>query len=704
MPRLQHCPVLAGVLLALAAHPGIAQTNPNAAGASNPGKQPFSVEDLVRLNRVSEPVLSPDGKTVVFTVRETDMDANRGRTDIWSLDLATKGAQPRRLTSDPENDSSPQWSADGRTLYFLSSRSGSSQVWRLQTGGEAEQVTRLPLDVGSFKLAPDSAKLAVTVEVFADCADFACTVDRLNANTKLKHSGAVYDRLFIRHWDTWSDGRISQLFVLTLQNGAVQGEPVAISKSLDADVPSKPFGDASEYTFSPDSSRLVFSTRLKGKSEPWSTNFDLYEAGVTGGEPRNLTADNPAWDTQPIFSADGKQLAWRAMQRPGFEADRFHIVIMDTKSGERRALTQAWDRSVDSMAFSADGRTIYATTDHLGQHPLWSVEVKTGKPTLLTGPGHVDGFSVGEREIVFALNSLKSPAELYALTLKGGDLRELPRMNAQKLAEVALGEPEQFRFTGANDETVYAYVVKPVNFNPQRRYPVAFIVHGGPQVSYANAWSYRWNPQTYAGAGYATVFVDFHGSPGYGQAFTDSISQDWGGKPLEDLQKGLAAALERYSWLDADRSCALGASYGGFMINWIAGNWNEPFKCLVNHDGIFDSRAMGYSTEELWFDEWEHGGPVYEVPENYEKFNPANHVAQWTKPMLVIHGEQDFRVPDTQGISTFTALQRRGIPSRLLFFPNENHWVLKPANSVQWHREVLQWLAQWTGAAGKSDE
>ncbi len=700
MPHLQHCPVLAGVLLALAAHPGSAQSN---APGANQGKRPFAVEDLVQLERVSEPVLSPDGKTVAFTVRATDMDANRGRTDIWSLDLATKGAQPRRLTSDPENDGSPQWSADGKALYFLSSRSGSSQVWRLQAGGEAEQVTRLPLDVGSFKLAADSSKLAVSVEVFPDCADFACSVDRLSANAKLKHSGAVYDRLFIRHWDTWADGRISQLFVLTLANGAVQGEPVAISASLDADVPSKPFGDASEYTFSPDGSRIVFSARLKGKSEPWSTNFDLYEVGADGGEPRNLTADNPAWDTQPVFSADGRLLAWRAMERAGFEADRFHIVVMDTKTGQRRALTQSWDRSVDSMAFSADGRTLYVTTDHLGQHPLWSVEVKSGKPTLLTGPGHVDSFSVGEREIVFALNSLKSPAELHALTIKNGDLRELPRMNTEKLADVALGEPEQFRFAGANEETVYAYIVKPVNFDPRRRYPVAFIVHGGPQSSYANAWSYRWNPQTYAGAGYAAVFIDFHGSPGYGQAFTDSISQDWGGKPLVDLQKGLAAALEKYPWLDADRTCALGASYGGFMINWIAGNWNEPFKCLVNHDGIFDSRAMGYSTEELWFDEWEHGGPVYEVPKNYEKFNPVNHVAQWSKPMLVIHGGQDFRVPDTQGISTFTALQRRGIPSRLLFFPNENHWVLKPANSLQWHQEVLKWLAQWTGPA-KSTE
>jgi dipeptidyl aminopeptidase/acylaminoacyl peptidase len=280
-------------------------------------------------------------------------------------------------------------------------------------------------------------------------------------------------------------------------------------------------------------------------------------------------------------------------------------------------------------------------------------------------------------------------------------LRDLPHINSQALADTQLGEPEQFTFTGARDETVYAYLMKPANFDPQKKYPLAFIIHGGPQVSFSNGWSYRWNPQTYAGAGYAAVFIDFHGSPGYGQAFTDSISQDWGGKPLEDLQKGLAAALEKYPWLDADRVCALGASYGGFMINWIAGNWPQPFKCLVNHDGVFDSRGMAYSTEELWFDEWEHGGPYYEVPENYERFNPANHVANWSVPMLVVHGGLDYRIPDSQGIATFTALQRRGIPSRLLYFPNENHWVLKPANSIEWHTQVLKWLDEWTKAPGK---
>jgi dipeptidyl aminopeptidase/acylaminoacyl peptidase len=671
------------------------------AAAAATERHPFSVEDLVRLQRVSDPALSPDGKTVVYVVRETDVAANRGRQDLWSLDIGTKGAQPRRLTSNPENDNSPAWSRDGRYVYFISSRGGSTQVWRLPSaGGEAEQVTSLPLDVGSFRLAPDATRLAVSMDVFAGCEDLPCTTARVKQAEDSKASGKIYDRTFVRHWDTWDDGRISQLFVLRMENGRAV-EPRALTAALDADVPSKPFGDASEYTFSSDGSKVVFDARVKGKSEPWSTNFDLYEVSVEGGEPRNLTADNLAWDAQPVFSPDGSMLAWRAMRRPGFEADRFHVMVMDLKSGERRELAPDWDRSADQIEFSADNRTLYALADHFGQRPVWAIDVKTGKANMLTGPGHVDAFAVGEREIVFAVSTLKSPAELYAVTLKGGDLRELPRMNADAFSQLQIGEPEQFTFAGANGETVYGYAMRPANYDPKRRYPVAFIVHGGPQSSFANAWSYRWNPQTYAGAGYASIFIDFHGSPGYGQAFTDSISQDWGGKPLEDLQKGLQAALDRFPWLDGERMCALGASYGGYMMNWIAGNWNEPFKCIVSHAGIFDTRGMGFMTEELWFSEWENGGTPWDVPDNYEKYNPLNHVKDWKKPMLVIAGQNDYRVPYSQSLSMFNALQRRGIASRLLVYPNENHWVLKPANSIQWHREVEKWLDQWTAAKGE---
>jgi dipeptidyl aminopeptidase/acylaminoacyl peptidase len=658
---------------------------------------PFGIDDLVRLNRVSEPKLSPDGRHVVFAMRETDLGADRGRTDLWLLDVTQPKAVPKRITSHPENDTSPEWSRVSGNIYFLSSRSGSQQVWRLSlTGGESQQVTDLPLDVTTFRLATDDSSLAITLDVYPSCADLACTEKQLKQRQDSKARGMVFDRIFVRHWDTWDDGTQTHLFVVKLKDGIAQGAPKDVSGSLDADVPSKPFGDASEYTFTPDASKLIFGARLKGKSEPWSTNFDLYEVSVAGGAISNLTQDNLAWDAQPILSPDGNTLAYRAMERPGFEADRFHIVLVNRKTGERRALTKEWDRSVDTMEFSKDGRNIFVLADHLGQHPLFSIDVKTGKAKQLTELGNVESFTVGSSAVYFSSAGFDGPADLYSIATAGGKARRLTSVNAEMLAATRMGVAEQFTFAGANNETVYAYIVKPIDFDANKKYPIAFFVHGGPQSAFGNAWSYRWNPQTYAGAGYAFIAIDFHGSPGYGQKFTDSISGDWGGKPLLDLQKGLAAALTKYPWLNADRACALGASYGGYMMNWIAGVWQQPFKCIVNHAGIFDSRFMSYATEELWFDEWEHGGPQYQFPQNFEKHNPVNHVKDWRVPMLVITGQKDYRIPYSESIATFTALQRRGIPSRLIVFPNENHWVLKPADSVQWHQEVLKWLNEWT--------
>jgi dipeptidyl aminopeptidase/acylaminoacyl peptidase len=294
--------------------------------------------------------------------------------------------------------------------------------------------------------------------------------------------------------------------------------------------------------------------------------------------------------------------------------------------------------------------------------------------------------------VIYAHADLGGPDDLYSVSLKGGAPQRLTDANHDILGARSLSAFEQFSFKGWNDETVYGYVVKPYGFAPGKRYPLAFVVHGGPQASLQNLWTWRWNAQTFAGDGYAVVMIDFHGTPGYGQAFTDSISRDWGGKPLVDLQKGLAAALQKYPWIDGERACALGASYGGFMMNWIEGNWPDRFRCIVNHDGVFDQRMMYYSTEELWFNEWEFGGPYYQSPQGYEQFNPASFVSKWRTPMLVVHGEQDFRIPYSQGLGAFTALQRRGIESRLLVFPDENHWVLKPANSVLWYHTVLGWL------------
>lgn len=655
----------------------------------------LTVEDLVTLERVGAPVLSPDASRAVYTVRSTDMDKNRGHTKLWMVDLRGAKPAPAVFVSHDSSSTDPEWSPKGDAVYFLSSRSGSAQVWRQPaSGGAPVQVTNLPLDVDNFRVSPAGDRIALSMAVFRDCPDLACTEARLKEQAKNKASGKVYDRLFVRHWDTWNDGRNAVLFSAALDGkGVVSGAPVSLSGSLDGDVPSKPFGDREEYRFSPDGKTVVFAARIAGKTEAWSTNFDLYSVPAAGGAaPRNLTAENPAWDTKAVFSPDGRTLAYLAMARPGFEADRYQIMLMDVATGAKRKLAADWDRSAGGLQWSRDGKSVVVDAEDIGQHRLFRIEVASGKITPLTDKGSIGGFDVRGDTVAYSLATLDSPAQLYSVKLAGGKPQQLTTNNADKLADVRFGEFEQFSFKGAGGDTVHGYVMKPWNATPGAKYPVAFLVHGGPQGSFGNAWSYRWNPQIYAGAGYAAVFIDFHGSTGYGQKFTDAISGDWGGKPLEDLQKGLAAAVEKFPWLDRERSCALGASYGGYMMNWIEGNWPDGFKCIVNHDGVFDTRGMAYSTEEQWFTDWESGGPYFTVPENHERFNPVHHVNKWKAPMLVIQGDLDFRIPTAQGLSTFTALQRKGIESKFLMFPDENHWVLKPANSVLWHHTVIDWL------------
>jgi dipeptidyl aminopeptidase/acylaminoacyl peptidase len=562
-----------------------------------------------------------------------------------------------------------------------------------------DAVTTAPLDVGSFKLSPDGSKLLLSYEVFTDCADLACTKERLDGREKDKSTGTVYDKLFVRHWDTWADGRRNQLYIADANNVS---QPVLLSQGIDGDVPSKPFGGEDEFTFSPDGKTVYFDVRIAGKTEPWSTNFDVYSVPADGSAaPTNLTADNLAWDANPVVSPDGKTLFYTAMKDPGSEADRFGIWALDIASGVKREVDPSWDRSAGTLTVSADGKTLYTTTDDNGQHPLFAIDVATGKATTLVSDGSVSGFSISGNKVLLTRDDLKRPADLYTVDVKGKSLKQISHFNAKRIKSAQTGDFEFFTFKGANGDSVQGYVVKPVGYKRGKTYPVAYIIHGGPQGAMTNSWSYRWNAQTYAGQGFAVVTVNFHGSTGYGQKFTDAISGDWGGKPLEDLKLGWSAALSKYNFLDGDRACALGASYGGYMVYWIAGVWNQPWKCLVDHDGVFDARAMYYDTEELWFEEKENGGTQYEHPENYERFNPINHVKDWRVPMLVIHSGKDFRIPETQGMGAFTALQRRGIPSKLLHFPDENHWVLKPQNSVQWHETVNAWLKEWTAPAEK---
>ena len=660
-------------------------------------KQGFTVQDLVTLQRVSDPRISPDGTLLLYALRETDMAANKGINGLWLSNI--DGSNAKRLSAKGQSVSNARFAPDGKSVYFLSSRSGTSQIWQLSfSGGEAQQVSDIALDVGGFVISPNGKTVAFSSEVFVECAvDFACTKTRLDEAAAKKTTGTVQDKLFMRHWDTWANGTRAQLFTANLNGDTITEANLASRGAggipMDADVPSKPFGDDSEYAFSPDSSTLYFGARIAGKTEPWSTNFDLYQSQVAGIEAaKNLTPDNLAWDAFPLPSADGKKLYYRAMTRASFEADRFRIMERTLSTGETREIAPNWDRSPDGLAISQDGKTLITAADDVGQHPVFAIDVATGKAKPISGAGTVGGYSVNKNKVVFARDDLRAPAELFATTLSGGAISEITHLNVAQLNKIDFGAAEQFSFAGAGGETVYAWLVKPANFNANKKYPIAFLIHGGPQGSFGNHFHYRWNPQTYSGQGFAAVMVDFHGSTGYGQKFTDSISGDWGGKPLEDLQKGLSAALQKYSFLDGDRACALGGSYGGYMTNWIAGAWPDGFKCLVTHAGIFDKRFMSYSTEELWFDEWENGGVAWEHGAAIESDNPITKVQNWKTPTLVIHGMHDFRVPFEQGISAFTALQRKGIESKFLWYPDENHWILKPENSIQWHDTVNDWL------------
>ena len=655
----------------------------------------FTERDLLAMDRISGHAVSPDGKTIAFVRRVTDLGDNKGRTDLWTVPAS--GGNPTRLTTDPASDGSPMWTPDGKTLLFVSSRSGSPQVWRVAAGGGTPtQVTDLVLPMANVTLDPTGERLVFSLEVFVDCETLECTKKRLEADEADKRSGRIYDGGFVRHWDTYGDGRRNHLFSMPLTGG---GTPVDLMAGMDADAPSKPFGGSEEFTVSPDGETVVFTARDVGRIEPWSTNFDLFAVPIEGGERRKLT-ENPAWDNHPVFSADGKTLFFAAMQRPGYESDRFVVQSMAWPDGTPEPLTAAWDRSARDIVAAPEGDVLWVTAQDVGQVSLFEVALPGGAVRKLASDGTISGPAVAGRNLVFARHDLGHPAELFTMPRAGGKIDAITRINADKVAAAKMGAYEQFSFAGAKGDTVYGYLVKPAEFREGTKVPIAFLIHGGPQGSFGNKFHYRWNPQVYAGRGYAAVMIDFHGSTGYGQAFTDAIRKDWGGAPLEDLKLGLAAALEKYPFLDGDRTCALGASYGGFMINWIAGQWPDGFSCLVNHDGVFDQRSMYYATEELWFPEWENGGTYYENPLQYERWNPVRFVDQWKTPMLVIHGALDYRVPEEQGLAAFNALQRRGIESRYLQFPDENHWVLQPNNSLLWHETVLDWLGKHTAEAG----
>ncbi|EKE75242.1 S9 family peptidase [Gallaecimonas xiamenensis] len=651
--------------------------------------KPLDVNDVINLNKVHSAVIAPSGNAMVYGLKKD------GESNLYWQDLTS--GEVRQLTSVKGTEHDLTFSQDGASIYFLADRGQGTQLYRLSlSGGEALAVTHLPIDVAGYKLAPGGSKVAVQLSVWPSCDTLACSVEKRGELDGKKSTDKSYDQLFVRHWDTWADGFVNHLFVADIKDGKA-GDVVDLMQGQNTDAPPKPFSGMEEVSFNNDGSKLVYSAKAPGKDHPWTTNFDLWEVDLATKATQNLTSDNTAWDAQPTFSPDGRYLAWLAMSKPGYEADRYRIMLKDLRSNQVRELAPQWDRSPGSIQFASDAKTLLVTAQDTGQYGLYAFNVDFGDMKVLSRDGAVGQVSEGAGRVLFSKNSLDKPDDLYLVDKDGFGLKQLTQVNADKLKDLDMGDFAQFSFPGWNNETVYGYWIKPVGYVEGKKYPVAYLIHGGPQGSFSNRWHGRWNAELWAAAGYAVVMVDFHGSTGYGQGFTDSIAGDWGGKPFEDLQKGLAYIAKQEPWIDADNACALGGSYGGYMVNWIAGNWNDKFKCLVNHAGLFDMPSMYYTTEELWFPEHEMGGTPYDNAPMYDRWNPAKFVKNWKTPMLVIHGQKDFRVPYSQGLGTFTALQRQGIESRFVVFPDENHWILNTENLKVWYKEVLGWMDKHTG-------
>jgi dipeptidyl aminopeptidase/acylaminoacyl peptidase len=696
---------------ALFAAPLAAQDAPSIPGVTAP---PMSAADLVTLPRLGAPAVNAGGTMAVYSVTITDPATLKRSPKHYLLDLTKPGAAPVLLDFTIKA-SDLAFGADG-ALYFLSAEHPDTaapqrtRVWRTVL---AKDGTNGPLnvvaepehaDIAGFKLSPDGSRIAVWGEIPRDCPTFGCA-DAKPAHLPGPGTGRLYDAKdgFVRHWDRWATpGTHNRIFTFPLKDGVAQGEGVPVdgrdpATGLVADSPTLPFGGAEEIAFAPDGTTLYFTARISDAAEPTSTNLDIYAADLSGSAPKLLTGSNKATDTTPVPSPDGRYLAWLAMARPTYEADKLAVQLLDLKTGQQRNLTKDTDLSFASLAWSADGKHLIATAQKVLDTPAFNIDPATGKVAelnLMAGnEAHIANIvPLPGGRALFTRDSLGQPAELF-LSDGMGQARPLTDVATSRMGGLASIVTRRFSFAGADGDTVWGQITRLADQTGP--IPALLYIHGGPQGSYNDSWSNRWNPRVTASQGYAVISIDFHGSTGYGQAFTDAINKDWGGKPLEDLQKGLDAALALDTQIDGTRACAMGASYGGYMINWIAGQWADRFKCLVNHNGLFDNRAFAHSTEELWFPHWDFGGSYEEAAETYEKWNPANHVDKWKTPMLVVLGEKDFRVPYTQGLGAFTILRQRGIPSQLLVFPDENHWVLGAKNSVQWHNTVFAWLDRW---------
>jgi dipeptidyl aminopeptidase/acylaminoacyl peptidase len=658
-------------------------------------KRAITFKDLISLHRVGEPQISPDGNWIAYSVATPDLEANRSVRDIWVV-AAGGGGEARQLTRGG-SDTRARWSPDGKKLAFISGRSGTPQIyWIALDGGEATRLTSISTGADNELWSPDGKTVAFISSVYPDCRDDACNAARDAAKEKNKVKARIYEKLLYRHWNEWWDGKRSHLFVAAMDGGGAARD---LTPGANYDVPPFSEGAPEAIAFSPDGRELCFTANTD-KDEALSTNGDLFTVEVSGGsEPKRITT-NPGNDWGPAYSRDGKWIAYRAQFLAGYEADRWRLMLFNRATSATATVTEEFDHSVESYEWSPDSQTIYFTAEENGEMILWGVALPPRNEVkgVLAGFNSEFDLSSDGNTLAIVRTSLTLPAEVFAMDFKKSSTpRQLTHHNDMLLSQLELAPPEAFWFEGADKAKVEGFIIRPPHFDAARKYPALFLIHGGPQGAWTDAWGYRWNQQVMAAGGYVVVMVNPRGSTGYGQKFTAEISRDWGGRVYEDLMKGLDAAIAKYPFIDGARVGAAGGSYGGYMIDWIATH-TDRFKCLISHAGPYDLVSEYGATEELWFADWEFGGPPWVKPELYRKWAPSEFAAglgKYKTPSLVVGGELDFRVPYNQDLEFFTALQVQGVPSKLVIFPDEGHWVLKPQNSELWYGTFLDWLGRY---------
>jgi dipeptidyl aminopeptidase/acylaminoacyl peptidase len=682
-------------------------------------KRAFTFEDMMTLKRVGAPVPSPDGKWVAFDCEDVDLEADTKISHLWIVPAS--GGESRRLNETPNHEGRPRFSPDGKRLIWTSKATDPTQIWMCdfdtESGvlkGKPHQVTNISTGADGGIWSPDGKNIVFVSTVYPDCKDDACNKQRDEEVKNSKVKARIFKRLFYRHWNAFTEFKRSHLFVISADATVEAGVPPAgadVSQPTrlppqkneprdltpgDHDVPPFNLGGQDMYAISPDGQELAYTSNID-EVDATSTNNEIFIVPIAGGTPRKIST-SPGSDSTPLYSPDGKYIAWRSQARAGFEADKWRLFVRDRQSGETRDLTEKFDRSIGSFTwgFLGDSFIYYAAEDH--GDAIIHAQFLDKEKALRVVRAHADDLVVRGRVLYFSRNSISAPSEIWGIEvpeeLAPFDAVQVTHMNDALLSQIDMQPLESFTFKGANNEDVQGFLVKPPGFDPAKRYPLKFLIHGGPQGAWGNEWTYRWNAQLFAASGYVVVMINFHGSTGYGQKFIDSISGDWGGKPYVDLMRGLDYVEKTYPFIDKNREAALGASYGGYMANWILGH-TDRFKCIVSHDGMFNSESAYGTTEELWFNEWEFKGPPWKQRELYRRFSPHLFVEKFKTPTLVVHGQLDYRLDVSEGFQLFTTLQRLKVPSKMLYFPDEGHWVLKPQNSRLWYKTVNNWVDQW---------